>query len=193
MQNPPTQPPHGMPPQTHYAPPRPNPVLTFSRVLAVLAVCISLLALGASGVAVWYAANQSGLPGQSLEAYDLSTPEEAVRSNLLIDARADMRAEIDMLLLRDQEDRDRMLTAIETIRFDRVVEHEDRFAVFYTYRLKGLDEYKVTWLERDPDGNYYDVFVSTYDWEDGTEEQQRIAALIAEWQAKQDRDFSIGM
>jgi len=112
------------------------------------ALVVSLLALALSIFAAAWAYFHDPL-GKGLRAYDFSTPEGAVRSELEVQLKQDWRAQLEMNSLRNAKRQQELLDSLEihkTLDYDR--SGEDRIAkdtdydpvwkvVLLTYRLDG--------------------------------------------------------
>jgi len=142
-------------------------------VLSVMAIVLSTASLVLTLL-------RPTLPGTSLKSYDISTPHNAVRSQMEMQARADFRAGMEL-------ERAKVLSNsnvdLDSIHIERTIEHDGKAAVFVSYKDGGLDKYSVTWVERAKDGSkaYFTTYVSTYGWDSGDKKQ--IKEMIDKWEA----------
>lgn len=125
------------------------------------------------------------LPGTGLASYDLSTPENAVKSRMQMEANCDMRALMEFDSSKDLPAFEVARRDMEHLQCERVIEHEGKVAVLYKTRESGLDRYKVQWLEK-KGTSYLPRFVETYLWKNRGGDEARIAKLIDDWLAKEE-------
>lgn len=161
--------------------PQPGPTSSGLKVALLLSVLALLLSTGTLGF-VLYGPNR--LPGKGMSHYDFSSPEKALRSQWQMEAAGDIRAMIEYQAMATADGAKRFKDALPTVEVDRIVEHEGKSAVFFKYRLGGLDKYEVSWFERLSSGSWRKTFVLTMGWEDREGDQKQIAALIRNWESR---------
>lgn len=130
------------------------------------------------------------LPGKSLSAFNLKSPEAATRSILEIELGGNMLASAELALLGGASDREKKLKlAKESLDVNRTEEHGAYSLVFYSYKTlvdegDGKEKEKLIhvakWLEEE-DGKYVPTFFPSGLKKDALEKIQK---AISEWRAK---------
>jgi len=147
-------------------------------------IVLSVVSLVLSVVAIVISGTRTSLPGKGLSEYDFSTPQAAVKSQMQMEASGDVRASIELKVAEGMSEKDLKDKAVETLQFDRAIEHEGKAVVFYKFKKGGLDYYETMWLEKKPDGRFYPTYQPTYSWSENSGDKGRIYKAIKDWEAK---------
>ncbi|MFW6106633.1 MAG: hypothetical protein ACOC8H_00580 [bacterium] len=124
------------------------------------------------------------LPGKGLDSYDFTTPKGAIRARMAIEANADLRAQLELQKAKAEASQDALKKALDTLKTERVIEHDGKAVVLYSYVDRGIDRYEATWLEKGTDGRYRKAYVSTYGWNEMGGDKARIKQYIHEWERR---------
>ena len=74
--------------------------------------------------------------------------------------------------------------AMETLEFDRVIEHDGKALVLYKQVVGGLNKYETQWFVKEG-GSFYPTYVSTIEWSRASGDKAKIAKILTEWGAKE--------
>jgi hypothetical protein len=148
-------------------------------------VLLSLAALGVSIVALVFAMRDRGVSGRGLAAYDMSTPQTAVKSLVQMEAYGDVLAQMQMEQAMSACNRQAKEKESESLSFGKTYTHEGKTAVLYSFLRDGKPRYEVQWLGQDPGGCYH-ALTGMPEWcfEDPAGTEGEIAKAIREWEAK---------
>ncbi len=147
----------------------------YSLSLAIVAFILSLLAV--------YLALSERIPGRGLSAYNLTTPQDAVRSNFQIQGNGDVRGILEQQMARIKDESD-INSVLNTIEFHKTIECDGNVLVLYKYQARGLDRYESEWLKKSKDGRFLPTSVATFNWSSMGGDKATIKALIDEWDRK---------
>lgn len=132
----------------------------------------------------------SALPGKAIQDYDLSTPQSAIRSQMEIEALADIRASLEYQRMQKLLDKDVALRSLSTLQFDRTIEHDGKVLVLYHYEEGGIPRHKTAWVQK-REGRYFHTWVNTWEWAQDKGDKGQIHKLITEWEAKDRPPLSV--
>jgi len=152
---------------------------------STLAVLISVLALLASIAALVVAFRTPRLPGRGIASYDLTTPQNAIRSEMEMEANGDVLARLELEQALCACDQPELQQAVNSLSFGRTFECEGKTLVLYQYTRDGKDRYEAQWLEKAKDGKYHVILeMPTWSWDQETGIKGEIHKAIREWEAK---------
>jgi hypothetical protein len=114
--------------------------------------------------------------GAGLSSYDFTTPQNALQSQLQIDANSDLRAAIELQRAKngraEQEKRD-------TVKVHRESSYEGKKILFISYNENGLPKHEIAAFEKDAEtGFWFPGYVSTYKMNDSA-----LESAIDEWKS----------
>jgi hypothetical protein len=136
-------------------------------ILSSIAVVISLAAMF----------KPNNLPGKSISAYDFSTPEKALLSQIRIELNNDVRASLE---LTDILYNDKYEERLKTNKVHSVSEYAGKKILFISYNENGLTKYDTQAFEKDADSGFWNrTVVGTYDVSDKT-----LKKAMEEWEKK---------
>lgn len=145
--------------------------------LSITAIALSSVAILLSG----YAVIKPNPIGKGIDAYDFSSPEEALKSELLIQKSGDLLAQTEYQVrrsLKDIEARDASMEIHDSSDYD------GKKILFISYLEDGKSKYDTRSFEKDSEtGNWYYSYVSTYGMPDNSDMKKRIEA----WEAKSEK------
>ncbi len=129
------------------------------------ALVVSLVALGLAAAAFFGSdGGGGGLPGKGIDAYDQSSPEAALKSELRIMVRADIRAQMERSHRRILEvEHDKHAVALSSLDVEKTRTHDGKTCVFFTVEEKGRVKHRARWFQKGKDGHWYGLYVSKYD------------------------------
>jgi hypothetical protein len=120
-------------------------------VMASAALVVAVLALGGSGDPL----------GKGLDHYDYSSPEKALVSDLEMRRDLDIRAQLDLERLRQNEHVDEKIASME---IDRRATYDDKQILFVSWTEDDKKQYKAEAFEKhEKSGLWLRTYVSTYD------------------------------
>ncbi len=153
---------------------------------SVVAVLLSIVAVVISIVALCYAMRGgSGIAGRGLAAYDMTTPQNAVKSILQMEAYGDVLAQMQMEQAMSACNRKSKEQEVASLGYGKTFTHEGKTAVLYTFMRDGKPRYEVQWLGQDPGGCYHALMgMPMWCFEDPSGAEGEIAKAIREWEAK---------
>ncbi len=150
---------------------------------AALLVAIAALIVGV--VALGVALQRRGPAGPGLAAYDLTTPQSAVRSLMQMQANGDVQAQMELEQAACACHKTEIEASIASLKMGATYEVDAKTVVLYTAKRDGRERYEVQWLEKGPDGRYHPVLdLPAWLWEEGTGKKAEVAKAIREWEAK---------
>lgn len=119
--------------------------------------------------------------GPGISAYDFTTPEKAIDSDLAISINLDMRAarDIDRLMNLKKWEEKR-----NTLKIHRDANYQGKKILFISFKENGITKYDIEAVEKDAEtGLWFPEYFSTYDMDDDELEQ-----AIKSWKNKTDAD-----
>lgn len=122
--------------------------------------------------------------GKGAGAFDFSTPENALMSQLNIRAEQDIRAQLDLEhMMRGDVLREKR----NTIKVHQTSVYQGKKLLFISFAENGLIEYSVVGFEKHVDtGLWFGASFSTYDMDDS-----KLKAAIEKWKAKNDDEVPV--
>lgn len=147
-------------------------------VLPVLALGISIAALANSLL------RSNSIPGRGLSAYDFSTPQQAAKSQMEIEASGDVLADLELHVSKAKAEKDRIQSRISSLAFEKTVEHDGKVLLLYKYQDGGLERRKAEWFEKKGD-RFYQAYVATYSWTRLGGDKAKIAKMISDWEGNE--------
>ena len=140
------------------------PAATMSPLPIVISAVAAVVSLAALLLTLWLLMNNP--LGKGLNAYDFSSPEQAMLSQIDIELNKDFRAAIELQRIRTGSD----VTARErrkTLKVHKEVTYQGKKILFVSFSRNGLPKHDIASFEKDADsGFWFPSFVSTYDMDD---------------------------
>jgi hypothetical protein len=175
---------YGAPPQGYGGGPAPAPgaYVPSSRLPLVLAGSALVMASAALVVAVLALGGAGDPLGKGLDAYDFSSPKTALVSDMEMRRNMDIRAQLDLERLRQNDNIDEKLTSVEV---DRQATYDDKQILFVSWTEDGKKQYKAEAFEKhEKSGLWFRTYLSAYDVTD-----EILKEDINAWESKNQGDY----
>ena len=116
--------------------------------------------------------------GKGIKAYDISTPEKALKAQIQIRLNKDYLAAVQYRSNRDKEKAEEIESSLEIHDSE---DYDGKKILFISYTEDGEKKYDTEGFEKDSEsGLWYRAYISTYDMPDNSEMKKR----IQKWKAK---------
>jgi hypothetical protein len=152
------------------------PAATVSRLPIVISAVSAVVSLAALVLTLWLLMNDP--LGKGLNAYDFSSPKQAMLSQLDIQLNQDFRASIELrTLVQDDELREKR----NTLKVHKEAAYQGKKILFISFSENGVPKHDITSFEKDAtSGLWSSAYVSTYNMDDDALERS-----IKDWKGKE--------
>lgn len=122
----------------------------------------------------------------NLKAYNLTTPEDALKSNLEMNANADFTS---LLYLQGIEHGRRAAESLQSLRIHKTVEYQGQKVLFISYQENGLPKFDTPAFEKDAEsGLWIPQGTATLSYFKKDEDLTPLEASIKSWRAQGEKN-----